>query len=658
MLQDYVKKISDTVDEGRLLRSVQEIACFHRIQASPGFRAAANHCCAKLRGQGMDAEVLSFPANEDTVFDTYPSFQEWSCRQAWCELSTGRRIADFEREPISIIQKSIPCDYRDNPLPIVWLDRGSDPSAYGDADFTGKLVFVRDDFNNYFWAVEDRHAAGFLTDYVLETEGSRARYDQLDTLRYTSFWWSAGMPKCFGFVLSPREGDRLARTLTEAAAKGETVTASCYIDASLYDGALEDVTALLPGSTDEEVLLTAHLCHPRASANDNASGSAAAMEAIRVIRGLTQSGVLPPLKRGIRILLVPEFTGSYAYLERIGAARSRIVAAMNLDMVGGKQDGGYGPLTITDLPRAAASNVCDLAEFLLGEVRREVPSLTGEKLPMFNSYVESFTGGSDHIIFSDPQVGIPSLMLGQWPDKFYHTSSDTVDRIDTHLLARSCTLAASYAYALANLAPEDLTPLFSCASMRLIRDLEHVTLAHAQGTLTDDRFTAKVCRRLDYAHASAQDTLRFFSGEDASRAAAAVDQAIARFYAVAQSLTGLSSDILQNGWCVPDPDRFPDCAQDGITLDAIPKRVYTTLPQLNKSAHTLPDDQRAALEQCRKELIPALGPSGLTMLFYYMDGTRTLREISALLDIDMDTFAPEAVVKTCAALRTLGYVRF
>ena len=61
-----------------------------------------------------------------------------------------------------------------------------------------------------------------------------------------------------------------------------------------------------------------------------------------------------------------------------------------------------------------------------------------------------FSAGSDHYILSDPTVGIPSPMLIHWPDRFYHTSEDTPDKVSPDSLARSGALAAIYAYWLAS----------------------------------------------------------------------------------------------------------------------------------------------------------------------------------------------------------------
>ncbi|MBQ1250480.1 MAG: DUF4910 domain-containing protein, partial [Clostridia bacterium] len=316
MIRNYTQEILKHISGKRAYETVAEVSTFHRIQASTGFRAAAHHCKNKLDRMGIPgAEVLSYPAREDVIFGTYPSFQEWDCKQAWLDLVEPHetRLADFDACAISVIQKSAPCDYRNQPLEVIMLDKGVQEDAYKNVDFEGKMVFVRDDINKvYSWVVEKRGAVGLITDYVLKDPYVRERHDQSDTLRYTSFWWEPGQKKAFGFVLSPREGDRFAELCADLAKKGKRPMVKAYVESSIYDGEIENVTAFLPGEIDEEILLVGHLCHPRASANDNASGTACVMEAMRTLKQLTESGKLPPLKRGIRMLLVPEFTGTYA----------------------------------------------------------------------------------------------------------------------------------------------------------------------------------------------------------------------------------------------------------------------------------------------------------------------------------------------------------
>jgi hypothetical protein len=70
-----------------------------------------------------------------------------------------------------------------------------------------------------------------------------------------------------------------------------------------------------------------------------------------------------------------------------------------------------------------------------------------------------FSGGSDHYILSDPTIGVPTPMLMQWPDKYYHTSGDTIDKVSPDVMRRMVTAASTYAYVCARASEEDLVGL-------------------------------------------------------------------------------------------------------------------------------------------------------------------------------------------------------
>ena len=167
-----------------------------------------------------------------------------------------------------------------------------------------------------------------------------------------------------------------------------------------------------------------------------------AMELLRTLHELLERGELPPLRRGIRVCLVPEFSGTYPYLCQREGELSRIVGAINLDMVGGRQSRGYGPLTLSDQPWSSSPLVTALSDVVLRQVKSQCEVLKqGNMAPLFNSHIGPFVPGSDHMILSDPLVGIPCPMLGQWPDLYYHTSGDTPEQVDPQMLHNSLCIA-------------------------------------------------------------------------------------------------------------------------------------------------------------------------------------------------------------------------
>jgi hypothetical protein len=200
------------------------------------------------------------------------------------------------------------------------------------------------------------------------------------------------------------------------------------------------------------VLIVSHLCHPRPSANDNASGVAANLESARVLAALAAGGALPEPRASIRFLWIPELTGTYAWMGAVPDRAAGLIAALNLDMVGEDQEACGSTFLLESPPCFAGS----FAEELLAHVRFPaqdwIASYSGPGHYGLARMAEvPYGGGSDHAVFADPAIGVPCPMLIQWPDRYYHSSYDTPDRCDPRSLALAVRCAATYAGFLATL---------------------------------------------------------------------------------------------------------------------------------------------------------------------------------------------------------------
>ncbi len=654
MIRESTREILRYVSGDRAFDTVAEVSAYHRIQASTGYRAAAQHLKEKLDRMGLGGKILSFEATEGGFWDTYPSFAEWDIKGAWCDLvyPHEERLADFDACAISVIQKSAPADYSDEPLPVVFLDRGPDEKAYRGLDLEGKIAFYQGNVDDiYGWAVEKRGAVGLLTDFVLQDPFVRERHDQSDTRRYTSFWWKPGQKKAFGFVLSPRQGDKFADLCRELAKKGDCSKICCKVDSSIYDGFIEDVECFIPGETDEEILLTGHLCHPRSSANDNASGCGATIEAMKTIKDLTARGKLAPLKRGIRLLLIPEFSGTYAYLAKYPEKAKKIKAAFNLDMVGARQDRGYGPITITDLPLAMRSFVGDAAAVVLDEIKRQVVGMGPESYcPMFNSHQTSFTGGSDHVVWSDPCVGVPCLMLGQWPDKYYHTSTDTLDKVDPYILSRSAALAASYAYGLANLSEEDVPVICETGLARAASYISELRTLAADGKLPAEAIPGRVDVYTRF-RLGAIDSFRSW-GVCAPEREEAFEAMLAdqkkRLRELVKVMAGFDP--------VARPAKSPVTHRQKEKYSLVIERTAITPFQIRKPRGVYAPEIQKRIDAFGEKFAAKLGPV-ITAIGYCFDGRRTTAEAAKELAFEFGRYVPEAVDEYARILVMMGYAK-
>lgn len=112
----------------------------------------------------------------------------------------------------------------------------------------------------------------------------------------------------------------------------EDVEYEVLVDTKLVDGELNYGELLIPGISDQEVLISCHCCHP-SMANDNLSGMVVATELAR--RMLDQ-----PLRYSYRFLFVPGTIGSIAWLAANQAIIPKICGGLVLACVGDP-----GPLT-------------------------------------------------------------------------------------------------------------------------------------------------------------------------------------------------------------------------------------------------------------------------------------------------------------------------
>ncbi|MBX7235074.1 MAG: DUF4910 domain-containing protein [Caldilineales bacterium] len=436
-------------------RYVAEISRHHRVQASPGYRAAAEWLAATLQAHGLQAEIERFPATAYDHFWAQPSFQEWRCQTATLDWLRGpgeaERMCDFRAMALAVIQRS---EAVNGEFQVIDVGDGQQ-ADYEGRDVAGKLVLsraaVRDTYRR---AVAERGAAGILFDHIDATVPGRSRADLPDARQYASFWWQPELARSWGFVLSPRQGDAIRAALT----RGETVHMAAHIEAEFVDGEFEVVVATLPASGEDEqaVLGLAHLCHPQGFANDNASGAACLLETALTLARLVASGELPPPRRTLTFLWMPEMTGTFAWLSAHADAIPSFVAGINLDMVGERQETTGSAMLIERPPEAMASFAPILLERMREELFHEQSSHGHtDGYPLFRHAVVSFSGGSDHAITSDPAVGIPTPMLLQWPDRFYHTTADTLEHVDPRSLQRAGAVAGSYLYWLAQAGPRE-----------------------------------------------------------------------------------------------------------------------------------------------------------------------------------------------------------
>ena len=235
--------------------------------------------------------------------------------------------------------------------------------------------------------------------------------DRPDWVPYRTSYYA----KNWGFCLRQRELDALA--------PGEY---DVCIDASLEMGSLTYGEVYLPGESTDEVLISAHVCHP-SLANDNLSG---------VIIGGHLARYLEPVARrySYRFLFVPGTIGAITWLARNEAVTAGIRHGLVLAGLG-----DAGRLTYKKSRRGDAA--VDRAAM---HVLRQ---LGDHEIFDFSPY------GYDERQFCSPGFNLPVGRLSRTPmDRCpeYHTSADDLHFVDPLQLARSLTGCLAILHVLEN----------------------------------------------------------------------------------------------------------------------------------------------------------------------------------------------------------------
>jgi aminopeptidase-like protein len=318
-----------------------------------------------------------------------------------CRSITG----DGVRQTLAILSKDLPLEVHEVPsgtpvfdwtVPLEWNIRdafvaGSDGRRI--IDFRQSNLHVV----SYSTAVRARMRLTELKPHLF------TRPDWPDVIPYRTSYYK----ETWGFCVSQRQLDRLVDDEYDV-----------VIDASLKLGSLTYGEYHVPGTSEDEVLVSCHICHP-SLANDNLSAVAVAAE---LARALSQRA---SRRYSYRFLFIPGTIGSITWLARNEARTSRIRHGLVLAGL------GAGPgFTYKKSRRGTA------------DIDRTVAHVLSHE-PAPSSVTDFSPYGYDERQFCSPGFNLPVGCLmrtshGQYRE--YHTSADDVTFVSAPALAESLRL--------------------------------------------------------------------------------------------------------------------------------------------------------------------------------------------------------------------------
>lgn len=452
-IEKYIDDILNVVNGQNAWDFVARISQFNRIQASNGYHDSLEMVKEELTKIGYnDIEHFKSPADGKTTILGYDAPYQWEIEsgELWIIEPEKLKLSDFNDIPTSVITHSKSCDVTTEVVDIGAGDKQEDYEKY---DIDGKIVLMSSSIYMYHPYIENSGALGVI--FYPDLNRTRGNFDRRV---YNSFFTSEKrMQRAkFGFSISYNQ----AMHLKELLKKG-SVKVHAKIDSEFLNGSLEVLTSSIKGVEypEQEIIIIAHLCHPRPSANDNASGAAGLLELARALKYAINKKILEKPKRTLRFVWVPEFNGTVPWMKFHEDKLKNALACINLDMIGEHPLKIGFPFTVNLTPHSTPSALNDISTYFIEKIADHPKgiAINGTKTPM--SYrIQSFDGGSDHLLFIDPYFGIPSIMFGH-EDTHYHSSMDTVEYCDSTELKRIISMTMTITYLLAN-QDRDITEQF------------------------------------------------------------------------------------------------------------------------------------------------------------------------------------------------------
>jgi len=417
----------------RALDLVREIARFDRVDASPGYHQAVLYLRNKLEQISLGRiAVEEFISDGRTKYFSMRSRFGWDARKGelWLiDPETNEetdKFADFSEVNTSLANYSISAD---TIAEIVDIGDGIADENYAGKDIAGKIVLTSGDIASVQEKAVGTYGALGIISYWSNPQLSHM--PQLINWLDTYNNWTEN--RTFGFVLSREQGVKLKQMLKEKDYKAHAI-----VNANLTYSKLENLTAVIPGTKypEEEILLIAHLCHYKPGANDNASGSALLYEIAYTLKELVRKGYVVPPERSIRFMWVPENYGTVAYLQKHPEFSGRVIACINMDMVGENLKKCDSIFRIFRTPDSIPSYLNDLIVNFTRYIDTKVVESPGVPPNYFNYRIMPAIFGSDHYWINDGGIRVPAVSLTHWPDNFFHTHQDSPDKCDPVELKR------------------------------------------------------------------------------------------------------------------------------------------------------------------------------------------------------------------------------
>jgi len=668
---DVYKVIRTNASGERPFADFRNLAEFSGFAPSQGADQIAEYLLSEARRIALsNAAIERFPSDGKSYIWAFRTEPYWEGHRAelWVQKPERELLASFAMHRVYLARLSRSTSVS---AELVDVGSGTNDQEYLGKPVAGKIVLATGALSIVLRkAVWEHNALGIVLFREIDAED----YPDLIGFQEPKPWEGPhGEQMAFAFSMSYRTGENLHRRL----ARGENIVVDAEIEATTGKGEYPEVQAEIPGQDPglPAVLVYAHTNDRNAGGGNNLTGVGCTLEVARVLSGLIQKGELARPRRTIRFMWGPEHFGIISHFHAHPSDVQRIFAMINVDMIGYDQQRTKAVAHLFRSPNSHPTFLNDVVQNFMEDmganntISIRYANLLGPRpsegfldptfAPLgtrtdYRYNIERFWGPSDHEDASEGSIGIPAVLLGDFPDVFLGTQQDTPEVGDPTQMRRGVIITAASAYAVASAMPSDL-PAYTQnavanARRRLAQDELHVQTLLRTSKSPDAPRDAQTFLHLDYQReVQAMRSLRDLvgnTGDDATFAAVLATLGQEEKLAMERIGTNPKNNI------APNPPRDEKVPERNMQIRG-PVNFYRPeygrwwLAEKTKDEHF--DSKIALARRGHYVMYEALN---------FVDGKRTISEIRDLVSDEFEPIPQDEIVNYFEFLESVGIVKF
>ena len=412
-MTDFVSLFGELIDKSWLTEHIIKLYNLERKQTFPAYQAAASYVHELMKKEGFKSELINFPADGKTVYQDKCSPIGWDVSSMSLTLLskvpgiTDPVIADFEKEPLSVVKHSVSTPPEGLVVPII-----TETQMLSGEDVTGAMILLEQSTpprKDVIRMLLDLGAIGWVSDFLEDPHTTPDSVSWANgSTEYNNWHVQAEDREFIAFQISPRVGYSLRK-----ACQHGVVRAKIFSNGHRYVTNIPVITACLPGESTKELWLVSHMYEPLI--DDNANGVIGSIAILKALKTLSETGKIR-LKYSVRVVFGAEMYGTAAYAEYRGGDLSDItIGAINTDGVTSSLDKSknksYALKEAADQPGFAGNLIL---HYVAQEFLKKFPEFS---IINFDNYY------GDDCFISDASVACPCVWIEYFLKGGYHHNS-------------------------------------------------------------------------------------------------------------------------------------------------------------------------------------------------------------------------------------------